>query len=164
MSSTPFEIDKGVHSLRRGRHSAPNQIYHVTTATLWRKKLFVQFDAARAVIASVRRETEACRCDTLCFMLMPDHLHWLMQVRDRSSLAASVNHVKSHSARRINALRGASGRVWQRGFYDRAVRSHEDVAAVARYIVANPLRAGIVDSVREYPFWDAVWVSAKAKK
>ena len=158
MSSTPFEINKGVHSLRRGRYSAPDQIYHVTTATLWRKKLFTQFDAARAVIASMRRETEAHRCETLCFMLMPDHLHWLMQVRDRGSLAACVNNVKSHSARRINALRGTSGRVWQRGFHDRALRSDEDVAAVARYIVANPLRAGIVDSVREYPFWDAVWI------
>jgi hypothetical protein len=48
--------------------------------------------------------------------------------------------------------------VWQKGFYDRALRSDEDVAAVARYIVANPLRAGLVDSVREYPFWDAIWV------
>ena len=156
--SAPPETNKGIHSLRRGRYSATNRIYHVTTATFWRKKLFVQIDAARAVVTSLRRETESQRCDTLCFMLMPDHLHWLMQVTDRSALAACVNNVKAHSARRVNAVRGASGRVWQKGFYDRALRSDEDVAAVARYIVANPLRAGIVERVGDYPFWDAIWV------
>jgi len=29
---------------------------------------------------------------------------------------------------------------------------------VARYIVANPLRAGLVESVRDYPHWDAIWL------
>ena len=91
-------------------------------------------------------------------MVMPDHLHWLMQVKDRGSLAACVNNVKAHSARRVTALRGGSGRIWRKGFHDRALRSDEDVAAVARYIVANPLRAGIVANVGEYPFWDAIWV------
>src|SRR5690606_29831749 len=152
------ETNKGAHALRRGRYSAAHQIYHVTTTTFWRKKLFVDIVAARAAIASIRWETESQRCQTLCFMLMPDHLHWLMQVTDRTGLSQCVNNVKAHSARRINALRGASGRVWQKGFYDRALRSDEDVAAVARYIVANPVRAGIVERVGDYPFWDAVWV------
>jgi REP element-mobilizing transposase RayT len=69
-----------------------------------------------------------------------------------------VNNVKANSARRINALKSRNERIWQKGFYDRALRSDEAVVAVARYIVANPLRAGIVESVGEYPFWDAVWV------
>jgi putative transposase len=29
---------------------------------------------------------------------------------------------------------------------------------LARYVVANPLRAGLVDSIRDYPHWDAVWL------
>jgi REP element-mobilizing transposase RayT len=91
-------------------------------------------------------------------MLMPDHLHWLMEVRSNGSLSVCVNNVKANSARRINALNGGNERIWQKGFYDRALRSDEDVVAVARYIVANPLRAGMVDCVGEYPFWDAVWV------
>lgn len=156
--SAPSETNKGVLALRRGRYSAAYQVYHVTTTTWWRRKLFVDIGAARAVIASMRRETESKNCNTLCFTLMPDHLHWLMQVTDRSALAACMNNVKAHSARRVNALRSSSGRVWQKGFHDRALRSDEDVAAVARYIVANPVRAGIVQRVGDYPFWDAIWL------
>jgi hypothetical protein len=30
--------------------------------------------------------------------------------------------------------------------------------SVARYIVANPVRAGLVRRVQDYPLWDALWV------
>jgi REP element-mobilizing transposase RayT len=149
---------RGTRSLRHGRYSAANQIYHVTTATAWRRKLFTNFAIAREVVKALRAETESQSCATLCFMLMPDHLHWLMDIRSDGSLSVCVNNVKANSARRINALTGRSERIWQKGFYDRALRSDEDVVAVARYIVANPLRAGIVEHVGEYPFWDAVWI------
>jgi REP element-mobilizing transposase RayT len=89
---------------------------------------------------------------------MPDHLHWLVQVNSRRSLSESVSVVKSSAARQINALSGSPMRVWQRGFYDRAIREEEDLADIARYIVANPVRAGLVRSIKDYPHWDAVWL------
>jgi hypothetical protein len=66
--------------------------------------------------------------------------------------------VKSLSSREIHADGNYRGHVWQRGFHDRALRGDEDLPAVARYIVANPLRAGLVRSVRDYPHWYAKWV------
>jgi hypothetical protein len=44
------------------------------------------------------------------------------------------------------------------GFHDHAVRSEEELPALARYIVANPVRAGLVARTGLYPHWDAVWV------
>ncbi|MBB5859537.1 hypothetical protein GGR69_001194 [Xanthomonas arboricola] len=29
---------------------------------------------------------------------------------------------------------------------------------MARYLIANPLRAGLVARVGDYPFWDAIWL------
>lgn len=70
-----------------------------------------------------------------------------------------VAALKKAIATSVNVARDTAGaRVWQTGFYDRAIRSDEDVADVARYIVANPIRAGLVKSVREYSWWDAVWL------
>jgi hypothetical protein len=48
--------------------------------------------------------------------------------------------------------------MWQKGFHDRAIRREEDLRAVARYIIANPLRAGLVRRVHDYPLWDAIWL------
>jgi REP element-mobilizing transposase RayT len=89
---------------------------------------------------------------------MPDHFHWLITINGSRPLSVSVNTVKSWATRRINRLAGFTGRLWSPGFYDRAIRKEEDLGAVARYIVANPLRAGLVRSIRDYPHWDAKWL------
>jgi REP element-mobilizing transposase RayT len=47
---------------------------------------------------------------------------------------------------------------WQEGFHDHALRREEDLRDIARYIVLNPVRAGLVRNIREYPLWDAVWL------
>jgi hypothetical protein len=38
------------------------------------------------------------------------------------------------------------------------VRAEEDLRDAARYIVANPVRAGLCTHVKDYPLWDAVWL------
>jgi REP element-mobilizing transposase RayT len=48
--------------------------------------------------------------------------------------------------------------IWQPGFHDHALRHDDDVAEIARYIVANPLRAGLVARLGDDSHWDAVWV------
>lgn len=106
----------------------------------------------------MRREQQAGHAQTLAFVVMPDHFHWLLLLSGSRSLSGCVNTVKSFSSRRINQRLSRHGPVWQTGFYDRAIRRDDDLLQVARYIIANPLRAGIVASVREYPLWDAKWL------
>jgi REP element-mobilizing transposase RayT len=89
---------------------------------------------------------------------MPDHLHWLFVLRT-GNLSSLVAKFKQASAGEVNRISGSSGQaLWQRGFYDRAARKDDDVHALARYIVANPLRAGLVEHIGDYPFWDAIWL------
>jgi REP element-mobilizing transposase RayT len=89
---------------------------------------------------------------------MPDHLHWLVQVSPLGLLSSIVRNVKSHSARRIRVLRCSIEVVWQSGFHDHMMRKDENLVATARYIIANPVRAGIVKRVGDYPLWDAMWL------
>src|SRR2546426_9715682 len=60
--------------LRRGRHSAPNQTYHVTIVTAGRLRHFADFDIARAAIAEMRRLNDHRIVDSFAWVLMPDHL------------------------------------------------------------------------------------------
>jgi len=78
-------------------------------------------------------------------------LHWLLRLQ-QGSLSDSVGRIKSISAKRLG------GPIWQAGFHDRALRREEDLPSVARYVVANPLRAGLVTRVGLYPHWDAIWL------
>ncbi|MNE29434.1 Transposase IS200 like protein [compost metagenome] len=94
---------------------------------------------------------------SLAWVIMPDHLHWLIELQ-QGTLASLVRRVKSRSTCLINKASRRTGRLWQQGFHDRALRREEDIQAVARYIVANPLRAGLVSRIGDYPHWDAIWL------
>ena len=142
----------GYSHLRRGRVSISGQIYHIIAATRQRAPIFSDFGHARIAIRVLMQEDKLGSVSTLAFVLMPDHLHWLVQLGDRDDIRKVVGRVKSLIARRLDAA------VWQPGFYDHALRKEEDIATVARYIVANPLRAGLVSSLGDYPHWDAIWL------
>ena len=94
----------------------------------------------------------------LAWVLMPDHAHWLLQLGELDSLVDVVARLKSASARGANRVLGGKGALWSRAFHDRAVRREEDLASIARYIIANPVRAGLVARVADYPFWNAIWL------
>ena len=153
-----IERNQGGHRLRIGRCSLPNHIYHVTTVTTDRAKLFGNFVLGRMVVRSLMRAEDSKRVRSLAFVVMPDHLHWLVQLSADDSLSATVGSVKSQSSRLIRQAIGIENAVWQKGFYDRAIRHDDDLLDVARYIIANPLRGGLVDSIGNYPLWDSIWV------
>ena len=149
---------KGHRQLRKGRHSLAHQVYHISSSTHCKKRFLADLECGRIVVRSMKREQDAGHTETLAFVVMPDHFHWLLSLSGTRPLSVSVNTVKSYAARRINCLLNRHGQIWQRGFFDRAIRRDEDLVRVARYIVANPVRAEIVESIRDYPLWDAIWM------
>ena len=145
--------------LRKGRVSIENNIYLVTIVTQGRRPLFKRLECGRVVVCSLQYAEKSGMASTLAYAVMPDHFHWLMSLENQASLSDVVGRIKRNTSRQINRDPGCTGvGVWQRGFHDHALRGEEDVRDVARYIVSNPLRAGLVKRVGDYSLWDAVWV------
>ena len=144
--------------LRKGRMSITGQISLITCVTMQRQKLFSETSMGRIVVKEMSQSESYGVCETLAFVIMPDHFHWLMTVGSQYTLSKIICGVKSHSARMVNHRLRRHGAVWQRGFHDHALRRDEDILHVARYIIANPLRAGLVKRVGDYPLWDAAWL------
>lgn len=145
------------HRLRTGRHSGAGQVYLVTATTLDREPVFADWVLGRMLVREMMNTQDIKLVYSLAWVVMPDHFHWLFELRD-GTLSTLMQRVKSKSAIEVNRARGCEGRIWQRGYHDKAVRREEDLLGFARYIIANPLRAGLVKSIRQYPLWDAVWV------
>jgi putative transposase len=91
------------------------------------------------------------------FVLMPDHLHWLISVK-RDNTLNIVEQLKAMSERAIARRFGLTERLWQQGFSDVAIRDSDTLIRVARHVVANPLRAELVQHLNDYPHWDAEWI------
>ncbi|HEY6644024.1 REP-associated tyrosine transposase [Povalibacter sp.] len=144
-------------SLLRGRTSLNGHYYVVTTATAHRHPLFASLVAGRVILNTLRAQDAAGHTQTLACVVMPDHVHWLVRLVGSQSLSAVVRHVKGRSAHDLNARAQGAGPVWQKGFHDHAVRSDQSLEAIARYVIENPIRAGIVSCIGDYSLWHCAW-------
>ena len=148
----------GHRALRRGRWSGQGRIYLLTATTVRRTPVFARFEPARAACMAMHAFGESGDSRLLAWVLMPDHAHWLVQLGRTETLQRAANRLKVTAARNANRMLGREGAVWSRGFHDRALRREDDVIVAARYVVANPLRAGRVKNIADYPFWDSVFL------
>lgn len=151
-------MHSGHRALRKGRTSLAHHVYHLTVITAGRVPVFANPLAARA--ACRRFEDVALLGDArmLAWVLMPDHAHWMLQLGESKPLHKVVESLKSFSALDANAALDRRGPLWCRAYYDRALRCDQDLLTVARYIVANPLRAGLVECIGQYPYWNSIYL------
>jgi REP element-mobilizing transposase RayT len=86
---------------------------------------------------------ESCHLDA--WVIMPNHLHALVEPMEGVTLGAILKSWKGASARKINGMLGRSGRCWQPETYDHIVRSEAQLEHFRRYIAGNPSKAGLKD-------------------
>lgn len=146
------------NTLRAGRLSLAGHAYLLTTCTQSRQTLFADFRAARTLARCINDQAIVGDCHVLAWVVMPDHMHLLIQLGVARCLSSFMNGLKGASARQVNLCLGRSGPVWQPAYHDRLLRKEENLVAVARYIVANPVRAGLAGRIGDYPHWDVCWL------
>lgn len=147
------------HRLRHGRYTEAYRPYLLTSVTHERHRFLAGFTPGAELCRLFEHYDHIGWCNNWAWVVMPDHIHWLVSPEPGTTLAQLMRNFKAFSARKLNQVQNCKGRrVWQRGYHDHAVRKEEDLHATARYIIANPVRAGLVDSVRDYPFWNACWL------
>lgn len=120
--------------LRKGRYSEGRRAYFVTTVLAEREQRhFADFACARCAVAEMRALHDDETVNSLAWVVMPDHVHWLFQLGENSDLSAAMKRFKACSARRVNLHLHRRGALWQKSFYDHALRQDEDLRGMARY-------------------------------
>ena len=145
------------HRLRKSRYSETGRMYMITTACDQRRRIFENACSARIVMREFVARSVEGGCVNLAYVVMPDHVHWMIQLTAQGELSEIVARTKGRSARRINRSNSEFGRIWQPGFYDHAIRKEEDIENLANYLIHNPVRAGLVPEPERYPYWWSMW-------
>ena len=97
------------------------------------------------------------RYDLLAWVIMPNHVHVLIEPAEAHRLPDIVQGWKSWTAKAINRHRGGSGTIWQREYFDRFMRDDRHLAATIAYIEDNPVKAGLVGKPADWRFSSAWW-------
>ena len=148
---------KHARSLRIGRCSRPGNVYLVTTVVKDRLPIFGDVQIARSVVREMEHLQSSDVVHSMAWVVMPDHVHWLFELKS-GSLPALMQALKGRGAFEVNRAKEAKHLTWQKGYHDHGVRAEEDLVEIARYVVNNPIRAGLVKRREDYPLWGCEWV------
>ena len=106
---------------------------------------------ASGVIEQILRKAAHFEFAVLAYCVMPDHVHALVESKsERSDFTAFVKLFKQTTG--FAFRREARQPLWQAGYHERILRSDEASEAVVRYILENPIRAGLAKELGEYAF------------
>jgi acyl-coenzyme A synthetase/AMP-(fatty) acid ligase/REP element-mobilizing transposase RayT len=120
--------------------------------------------AVAAIVQETLLNENGNSCDLRSWVIMPNHVHILVRMREGHDLAGFMKRIKGVSARKINQYLGQTGSVWQENYFDRYIRDEEHFVRVAHYIQQNPVVAGLVSSPEEWKFGGSVAASGDADK
>ena len=142
------------------RHADPSNIvagvrtFFVTSSTAGKRNLLQSDRAARLLIDVLYSYREQQRYLLHAFVVMPDHFHALITVKE-ISVERAVQFIKGGFAFRAGKEMGFRPPVWERGFSETRVNDAEAAAEFSNYIIKNPVRRGLVLNPAEYPYSSA---------
>jgi putative transposase len=130
----------------------PSRIFFATTKTSMGQRLLQSERNAGLLIDVLRSLVAEHRFKLHDFVIMPDHVHLLIEIGDDMTIERAMQLIKGRFSHRLSHELGYKGEVWQRGFTEVQVLKKEDFEAHRTYIAENPVKAGLVASTEEYPF------------
>ena len=144
---------RGHRQLRKGRHSIPGTYYYLTFTTLNKNLLLATPKIADIIFQAFDWLETNDRLRWFCIVVMPDHIHAVIQLGSKQKLSRLIQSFKSHTAKQINACLGRRGSLWQPAYHDHGIRRDESLNAIIEYCYHNRVRAGLVKAARDYPYW-----------
>jgi putative transposase len=141
---------------RLARLVLPGIPYHVTQRGNRRQQTFFEdgdFALYRDLLAEAARKAST---EVWSYCLMPNHVHLIVVPADEDGLRRTFADAHRRYTGFINARQRWIGHLWQ-GRYGAVAMDETHLAAAARYVALNPVRARLVEKAEEWP-----WSSARA--
>jgi len=123
----------------------------ITICTKNSKIFFSDKSLSADFAALLKKHSQKNDIPLYAYCVMPDHVHLLISASAKKDVIAFVREIKSLSTR-IAWSYSYQGGIWQTSFYDHFLRKDDDCREVARYIIQNPVRKGMVENWRDYEF------------
>lgn len=141
----------GVPRIRRS--DLPDGLFHVTTRGVFERLVFHDDDDRRVFLALLALVADRHVWDCHAFCLMGTHYHVVVDTTTES-LSAGMQYLNGEYADRFNRRHGRQGHVFGARFASWVIRDESHYERTLEYVLANPVRAGLVDDWTDWP-WSA---------
>ena len=162
MKALPLECGRSVASLsvftgempRLPRIVVPGAPHHVTQRGNRKQRTFFQASDYFIYRSLMREQCRRRDVEIWAYCLMPNHVHWMLSPATSSGLARAVGEAHRRYTLMVNRRMGWKGYLWQ-GRFASFPMEETHLYHGARYILMNPVRAGLVERAEEWPFSSA---------
>lgn len=134
------------------RFILPNYCYFVTTVVKDREKLLVDESICSLILEDLEFYRRKYEFLLHAYVIMPDHLHLLLSLKENGNISTVMHDFKSHTAQVINGILKRRGALWQEGYHDHVIRDEADFKKRIDYIHKNPFTSGLVKQVADHRF------------
>ena len=125
--------------------------YFITIRSHDFKHYFANDEVVAKIIEILKNTCEQEGFLVWAYCFMPDHVHILIEGKNSySDMKKLVTLFKQKTAYWLKGIYGV--RLWEANYYEHVLRNDEVTRVVARYIIQNPVRKGIVDDYSNYPY------------
>jgi putative transposase len=130
----------------------PSRIFFATTKTSMGMRLLQSERNAGLLIDVLRSLVAEHKFKLLDFVIMPDHIHLLIEVVGDMTIEKAMQLIKGRFSHRLSHEFAYKGEVWQRGFTEVQVMNKREFEAHRAYIAENPVKARLAATAEMYPF------------
>lgn len=138
------------------RTTLPDGYFHVTARGVARRAIYRGRDDYRSFLALLAVTARRHSWDVSAFCLMPNHYHLVLEAT-REALSNGVQRLSGLYAQGFNARHGRWGHLFGARFSSRLIESEEHLYTAARYVLANPVRAGLSRRAEDWPWSGSRW-------
>ena len=130
------------------RFQETGQVHYITFSCYRRRPNLRQNEACATFVAALERIRRDYGLCIYGYVVMPEHVHLLLNEPERNTLAQAIKSLKQGVARRL-ALR-AENSFWQARYYDFNVWSERKFVEKLRYIHRNPVKRGLIERPEDW--------------
>lgn len=147
---------------RRSRLSMPGIPWHIIQRGNNRSACFYADEDYHRYLDILKELAYKYGCMIHAYVLMTNHVHLLLTPEKKDSASLLMKHLGQRYVQYINRTYKRSGTLWEGRYRSCLTQSVDYVLACYRYIELNPVRAGMVDHPRDYP-WSSYKINAEGK-
>lgn len=135
----------------RGLRNENPGLHHVVTRGNNKRLIYLENRDRTLFSLILERVRKRYEWDVLAYVLMGNHYHLLLRIGERG-LSDGMHNLNHCYAVTFNARHGRINHLFGKRFWNRELTTEASLQAAARYIVQNPLRAGLVEDLGDYPW------------
>ena len=138
------------------RTTLPDGYFHVTARGVERRAIYLDREDCRSFLDLFASAVRRHGWDVYAFCLMGNHYHLVIEAT-RAELSGGVQRLNGVYAQRFNRRHGRWGHLFGGRFASWVIETDEHLYDACRYVLENPVRAGLCERTDDWPWSGSLW-------